>query len=413
MQISLKPVQSIKKLSIALFVSVLLIILILAVSKIYGSNKLADIVTAEAGSKIPGASEFLNDKNISDAVITNLFDINMNKPGVYEVKIQIGKKVYSTKLEVKDTVPPAAEPVNQEVWLNDEKKAGDFVKNIKDATDVKVSFKEKPDFSKTGVQDIFLILEDTSGNKTELLASVTIKADTEAPKIEGVTDKTVYIDSKISYKSGITVTDNKDENVELVVDSSAVNIKRAGSYKVIYTATDLSGNKASKIMTLKVKEKIITLKELNALADKVLASITSPGMTQTEKARAIYDWTKHHISYTGSSDKSSWIKGAVQGIKNGSGDCFNYYATSRALLTRAGFKTICVTRVGGATQHFWNLVYIKGGWYHFDSTPSHKGYAFVCFMRTDAEVAEYSKWRIGYYNFDKTKYPATPAEPFK
>jgi hypothetical protein len=406
-----KLVRRIKKSCLILIFLIFLLILVLG--NIYGSNKLNKIVTLEAGRKAPDVSEFMKDKNNSGTFITNLSEINMNTPGIYDIKIQIGKRVYSSKLEVKDTVAPAAEPVNQEIWPMEMIEAKEFVKNIIDAADVKISYKEQPDFSKTGVQEIFLILEDTSGNKTELKASLTIKADTEAPKIEGVNDKTVYIDDKVSYKKGITVTDNKDKNVELVVDSSAVNIKKAGSYKVIYTAADLAGNTATKIMILKVKEKNITQEDLNILADKVLAGIINPGMTPTEKALAIYNWTKHHITYTGSSDKSSWIKGAVQGIKNGTGDCFNYYATSRALLTRAGFKTLCVMRVGGKTQHFWNLVYIKGGWYHFDTTPSHKGYAFVCFMRTDAEVAEYSKWRIGYYNFDKTKYPATPLNPFK
>jgi len=413
MQMWTKLVSRIKKSSIIL--SFLFFLLILVLSHIYYSNKLNRIVTVEAGRKAPEVSEFMKDKNNSGTFITNLSEINMNIPGIYEIKIQIGKRVYSSKLEVEDTMAPVAEPVNQEIWPKEDKEAKEFVKNIIDATDVKIFFKEQPDFSKTGVQEIILILEDTSGNKKELEASLTIKADTEAPKIEGVNDKTIYIDTKVSYKNGITVTDNKDKNVALVVDSSAVNLKKAGSYKVIYSAADAAGNTTTKIMVLKVKEKPIisvSQEELNALADKVLAGITNKSMTAREKALAIYTWTKNHITYTGSSNKSDWKMGAVQGIKNGTGDCFNYYATSRALLTRAGFKNLCVTRIGGSTQHFWNLVYIQGGWYHFDTTPSHKGYAFICFMRTDAEVGEYSKWRIGYYNFDKTKYPATPIDPF-
>ncbi len=66
-----------------------------------------------------------------------------------------------------------------------------------------------------------------------------------------------------------------------------------------------------------------------------------------------------------------------------------------------------VTRVGGKTQHFWNLINCGDGWYHYDSTP-HKDGAET-FMLTDAEVEAYTK-KVGrnYYTFDKSKYPATP-----
>ena len=199
----------------------------------------------------------------------------------------------------------------------------------------------------------------------------------------------------------------------LLIDSSAVNLKKVGDYKVIYRAVDLAGNEASTTVTIHVKEKpknYVDPEELNQLADRVLSSIIKDGMSEVDKAWAIYKWTRNNISYTGSSDKSSWLQGAMRGLKQGTGDCFNYYATSRILLTRAGFENQAVTRVGGKTQHFWSLVYIGGGWYHFDTTPTVK--PTVNFLLTDAEVEKFSRVNIwGYYNFDKTKHPATPAKP--
>ena len=41
-----------------------------------------------------------------------------------------------------------------------------------------------------------------------------------------------------------------------------------------------------------------------------------------------------------------------------------------------------VTRVGGKTSHYWNLINCGDGWYHFDSCP-HKD-KLETFMLTDA-----------------------------
>ena len=130
-------------------------------------------------------------------------------------------------------------------------------------------------------------------------------------------------------------------------------------------------------------------------------------MTKLEKAEAIYRWIKKNVSYVGDSDKSDWIAEAYRAIKKGKGDCFTFFAISQAMLTRAGIDNMQVTRVGGKTQHFWNLVNCGDGWYHFDSCPNrdHK----ETFMLTDAELDEFAKTRGSYYyNRDKSLYPATP-----
>jgi hypothetical protein len=53
-------------------------------------------------------------------------------------------------------------------------------------------------------------------------------------------------------------------------------------------------------------------------------------------------------------------------------------------------------------RHFWNLVYVRGGWYHFDTCPrSRDGY--FC-LQTDAQLRRYS---TGYtFSFNKSLYPA-------
>lgn len=140
---------------------------------------------------------------------------------------------------------------------------------------------------------------------------------------------------------------------------------------------------------------------------EVLDSITTSDMTKLEKAKAIWDYAKGKIRYTGTSDKTDWKEGAYIGMTDKAGDCFTYYAVSRALLTAADIDNLEVTRVGGSTSHYWNLVNCGDGWYHFDATPrSSKMPAFTSFMFTDEEAADYTA-RAGrsYYSFDDSLLP--------
>lgn len=161
-----------------------------------------------------------------------------------------------------------------------------------------------------------------------------------------------------------------------------------------------------------------TQEGLDELVQKAIDNIITPGMTQREQAKAVWNFAKNGISYTGKSDKSDWRSGAYEGLRTRRGDCFTYYAVSRALLTALGIDNLEVQRVGGPTSHYWNLVNCGDGWYHFDATPrSSKMPYFVSFMFTDQEAADYTA-RAGrnYYTFDGSLYPARaggeePAQP--
>ncbi|HBI73586.1 MAG TPA: polysaccharide deacetylase, partial [Lachnospiraceae bacterium] len=85
-----------------------------------------------------------------------------------------------------------------------------------------------------GEQKVAIQLKDEGNNTSEVEALLIVKEDTEAPEILGVRDKTAYIGDSLSYRKGITVTDNKDKKVELQIDSSNVNLKKEGTYSVIY-----------------------------------------------------------------------------------------------------------------------------------------------------------------------------------
>lgn len=237
-----------------------------------------------------------------------------------------------------------------------------------------------------------------------------LQEDTKPPIIEGAKNQKVYMEEKISYKKGVTVTDNRDEDAELVVDSSAVNLKKEGSYPVVYKVTDSSGNIATKTITLEVQKKpdgSINQEELDEVADEILATIITQDMSQKEKAEEIYQWIRGNIGYINHSDKSDWVKAAYQGIQKRKGDCFNYYAVARELLTRAGIENKSIKEI--VEGHYWNMINLGNGWYHFDTTPR-VGEGDYFFMWTDAQLEEYSRKHDNSHLWDREKYPATPLE---
>ena len=218
--------------------------------------------------------------------------------------------------------------------------------------------------------------------------------DTQPPAIEGARDMTTAVGMSLSYRSGVTATDNVDGPLSIQVDASAVDLNQPGEYPVIYRAEDKSGNRSQVTVTVTVVEvsgvddddptidvsgadpvpteapiKEVTRDMVDDAADQILSKIISSSMSDWEKAQAIYNYVHTHVKYVGTSDKSSWLMGAYVGFTRGRGDCYNYFACSKALLTRAGIPNIDLYRVGGTTDHYWQLVNVGSGWYHFDACP--------------------------------------------
>ncbi|MGF7145671.1 hypothetical protein HNQ56_004114 [Anaerotaenia torta] len=367
-------------------------------------------VTMEAGSKMSLTSaDFVNDSSYDIAFVTDLSTLDISKPGVYPIEFTVNGKLVTGHLEVVDTIPPKATVKAQETWTGEKLEAMELLENITDASKVTADYKTQPNWDRPGVQAVILVLTDEAGNVTELPASLTVVADTEPPVIKGALDKTVYIGNSVSYRKGVTVTDNKDGEVSFEVDSNGVNLKKEGEYKVTYTAVDSSGNVARKDITVRVKTFTVAEEKVNELCDEILDKITNSSMSQREVAYEIYKWARQNISYTGDSDKSDWLAEAYRGMTDKKGDCFTYFAVSQAMLIRVGIENMEINRVGGNTRHYWSLINCGDGWYHFDSCPN-KDHEET-FMMTDKEVDEFTQKRgNNYYTYDRSLYPATPEQ---
>lgn len=373
-------------------------------------------VQIEAGEPLNlTTNDFVDHGKWPASFITNIKDLDVSKPAQYEIILKINNESVTSILDVIDTTPPSAIVSDKEIYLDQTLEADDFVTDVLDVSDVTCSFKRRPNFKKTGSTVLTIVLEDSYGNKSEYPAKLTIREDTDPPVFTGIKDIIIFEGQSISYKKNVTAEDAKDGPVEFKVNSGNVNTRRVGTYEIQYTAVDAAGNIAEESASVTVKKLEATEEAVYSLADEILEKITKSDMTKKEIAYEIYKYVKANISYTGSSTKDNIIKEAFRAIKYKSGDCFTYYALGEVLLTRADIDNMMVTRVGGKTQHFWSLINVGSGWYHFDASKHSE--EINSFMMTDADLEYYTKrWGRNYFVYDKSKYPeveTTPATPVK
>ena len=312
---------------------------------------------------------------------------------------------------------PSGTPVDQTCLTIDTLEPSDFVTDLSE--DTEVSFASAPDFTTPGTREVSLLLSGSWGRETTLTATLTVVQDTTAPVIEGVEDRTIYLGETVAYKQGITVTDDYDQEVELEVDSSQVDPTRAGSYTVVYRATDRSGNTAEATALFSFTQPSEYAELAAEKAETVLSQITA-GIEVTDGsdteykiavAQAIYNWCRNNIGYSGHAEKGDWQYAAYLGFTQRSGDCYTYFSTAKALLEAAEIPNIDVekTYVEGRAMHYWSLINCGTGWYHFDTTPR-VGDGDDFFMVTGAFLEAYSVSHKNSHEFDHSLYPATPEE---
>lgn len=207
-----------------------------------------------------------------------------------------------------------------------------------------------------------------------------------------------YSDWKDTYnfKKGIKAVDDRDGKVKISVNTSKINWKQAGIYKVKFTARDKAGNKASAWKKVKVYPKDTP----EEAADDVLSLIIKPDWSDVKKAKAIYAYVTKHMSYViNNVSYRDWRWEGLNAIQYGTGDCYTYMAISQLLLNRAGIPCMTVKYESESNHHFWSLAYVQEGWYHFDATPRRNKKTFC--LLTDGQARA-----NGEYPLISGKYPS-------
>ena len=369
-------------------------------------------VTAELGEALPEEDAFLRRASKKIVCETDFSQIDASKPGDYPVKFRRGLLHKTSTLRIEDTKAPEAELQDVVKALGDAVKAEEFVVSVTDASEVTYAFETEPDVSREGEQTVKISFKDAAGNKAVKEAKLTLTADHTAPVIEGAKDIEVEEGESISYKSGVTVTDDTDPAPKLEIDNSAVDPDKPGTYEVIYTAKDAAGNEASLTVkvTVKAKQQAGTAEEekVKELADKILAKILKDDMTQIEKAFAIFRWVRLNVPWYGGNVNHDPVEQALKGLQGNSGDCYTDTCACQALLTQAGFETKFMQRSPGIGLHYWLMVKVDGSWYHMDPAPIYLK-TFICFLGTDSQIQWFTDTqRPNYYTHDTEGLPETP-----
>lgn len=337
--------------------------------------------------------------------------LTLDALGTYELNARRGEEACTILISVVDTTPPVLEvEAENTAYLGYPQAAESFVKSGFDATGYTCTFEAEPDWEREGEQTVTLLATDEAGNISKYPFTLHLKQDDVPPEILYVQNLNGYIGESVSYLKTVVCEDNCDGTLSVQVDTSGVNIYKAGTYTVVYRAQDTAGNVAESKCTLTLVEARITEEQFEAAVNACYDSIITEDMTLKEKGYAIFQYTNQNIRYKASSDKKDWKYEAWRGITTGRGDCFTFCSVARALLEKAGADVQVVTRYGGKknTRHWWLLVDLGTGYYHFDAiNVGPKNY--TCFMRTTEEVLKRSR---NFWSFNQSLYPATPTVPF-
>ena len=231
------------------------------------------------------------------------------------------------------------------------------------------------------------------------------KKDTVAPSISAREGTTVigYLGESPTYKKYVVVSDDVDEEPELAINSSKVNIDEEGTYTVLYRAKDKAGNISNVFeLTYVVKNKQYSKEKLMSMvADLAERKGITKNMSTIDQVKAIYKIINidYNITFSTAGDlgesnipnidrdnwKTDWIEEGIRTLElynagEGVGDCYSFYAVSKAFFEYFGIKNIGIRRdtkiddeldSNGNRKgtHFWHIVDVGGGkWYYYDAT---------------------------------------------
>lgn len=123
-------------------------------------DNIAEEVTIEAG-QTPQASDFLvRELDIPAEFQTDLSTLDLTVPGTYPVTLRYYGREYEARLVVRDTVPPEAVTQDVTVFAVQSPEPADFIAEIRDVTEVDITYKEAPDMTLEGTQTVQILLTD-------------------------------------------------------------------------------------------------------------------------------------------------------------------------------------------------------------------------------------------------------------
>lgn len=371
--------------------------------------QLIDKITVKMGAEAATLRKFVPNEKIGAAFKgMTPADIPADSCGSFELTITCDGRDYPVTYLITEDISPVAEGLTVTTEAGILPQPETLVGEITDHSEVTVAYEKEPQITLVGIQEVQLLLTDVFGNTARVTAAVEVIPAEDGPVFTGLEELHIQVGNTISYKAGVTCTDPEDGELTFTVDPGSVDSKTLGTYTAYYTATDSDGH------TLTVPRTIVIQDKAEAAVEKyardILADIITEDMTRDQKIYKVYLYTKANVKFVGSSDKSSIVRAAYEGFSTGKGDCYTYYAMNVVFLNMLGIENLEVTRVGGTSHHWWNLVlHDDGKYYHVDSCPKAiylDGQTY--WKMTDTDLVTYTNnkqvaaHRPNYYTYDKT-----------
>lgn len=349
--------------------------------------------TAEFGVPVEKA-DLLMDAEKDGALLDQaaLDAINASGVGTYTITSQDGDQSCECVITIQDTVGPTIKLKDVTVYVGDSVSEDNFLSSVSDLSGVETTtMVTVPDTGKAGTQTITFEATDIYGNKTTATATLEVIEDTEGPTFSGVGDMSVKKDSEPDYEKGVSAVDAKDGKVSFTVDSSRVDLSEAGTYYVVYTATDKSGNKTT------FRRKVVVNHDGND-TDAMVKSIAAKLSDDPEEIR---DYVRNRIAYNHNwgGDDPVWY-----GFTTNTGNCYVHALCLQVLLTEKGYETQLIWVKEQYDPHYWLIINLDGTWWHIDATPgpTHTIYSLM----NDSMRLETLKGR----DWDHSKWPACDGE---
>ena len=192
--------------------------------------------------------------------------VNTKKAGTYKLTYTVSdktknKRTVTRKITVKkDTVKPTIsgaknKSINIGTSFNPltgvsakDNADGNITKNIKVSGTVNTK--------KAGSYKLTYSVSDKAKNKTTVYRTIKV-IDNVKPVINGITNIKLNIGETFNTLKGVSASDNNDGNLTSKIKvSGTVNVNKAGTYKLTYSVSDKSGNKATKQRTVTVVDNI-------------------------------------------------------------------------------------------------------------------------------------------------------------
>ena len=269
-----------KKKYLLLGVGVVILALIIGILVYYENNLVYKICRVEAGVEV-SLSDFLMKQNEKATFTDQSEKYDTRVPGEYHLKIKTGLFAHSSTLIVEDTIAPVIEVKDMVSNYGEQLEAKDFVTKVEDATKVSFSYSKKPDFEKTGTQEVEICATDLGKNVTKASAKLVIwpvkkimevEAGGEVPAIEdflldtSLTDVSLVTDitglnlAEIAEACGVTLEDG----TEFVTDMSLIEMNHVATYHMMIQDIDSNYPVELKITDTKAPE--LTLQDVEGYA---------------------------------------------------------------------------------------------------------------------------------------------------